>query len=717
MLNNYKNYGPYAEFVQNGSCTVKVEDITLMNWDNHFNGILNILRDGIETDFVHKAFITIDFGENKVIELSITDYFFNIIMWYLIIRTGEQIQPKHLFFNKSITRGTIKKYIDDFFIDVNRKSFTNIELNNIIDDTLMRFAYINEFAFYLANTINLEDDITLMNACPEYNAIIHADLSNIPIEDVKSIGMDLTNKAINYMKNSKQYIGYDHCLADSWRANEGINAKQYKEFAINIGSKPNGQGGVYPAIINKSFLSGGVDDFMAYFIESSTGRTAQIMSKTNVGDSGHFARLLGLNNTDVMLHHDPDYACDTKNLEMITLKNETLFKMYRNRYYRLHPHGMEYKLGPNDKHLIGQTIYVRSPMTCASASRGEGVCYKCYGDLAYANRDINIGKMAAEEISSKLTQILLSAKHLLETKVKKLEWSDRFFDIFEINGNMIKLLPDTNFKGFSLIIDPDSIELENEDDYRRSDYEDGSDDEFNSESYNEYVTEFEVEDPEGEIYTIHTKGMDKLYISMDLNEIIRKKGEPRNNKIAIPLGVNDYSDVPLFFIVIHNNELSKTMDELMDILDKNSVTQSMDRNQLLQAFIETIDKGGLNVSGVHCEVILSNQIRNVDDILEKPQWEFPNEPYEILTLNKALTNNPSIVVSLLYQRLSRLLYNPLTFRKDAPSFMDLFFMEKPQEYLNSAVITPGVKDTMRDENMINPIEYVTNNSSDDDFDL
>ena len=714
MLTNYKNYGPYEEFVQTGSYVVNVNDITLMNWDSYFDGILNILRDGIETDFVHNTFISVDFGENKVIELSITDYFFNVIMWYLIIRAGQKIEAKHLFFNKSITRGNIKAYIDEFFIDVNRKNFDNIELNNIIDDTLARFAYINEFAFYLANTINLEDDIKLMNACPEYNDIMHADLSNVAIEDVKSVGMELTNKAINFMKNSKQYIGYDHCLADSWRANEGINAKQYKEFAINIGSKPNGQGGVYPAIINKSFLSGGVDDYMSYFIESSTGRTAQIMSKTNVGDSGHFARLLGLNNTDVRLHHDPNHICNTKNFQVVTIKNETLFRMYRNRYYRLHPMGVEYKIGPNDKHLIGQTIYVRSPMTCASASRGEGVCYRCYGDLAYANRDINIGKMAAEEISSKLTQILLSAKHLLETKVKKLEWSEHFFDYCEINGNMIKLLPDTNFKGYYLIIDPDSIELENEDDYRRSDYEDGSDDEIVSESYNEYVTEFEIEDSEGYTYTINTRGMDKLYISMDLNEIIRKKGEPRNNKIAIPLGNNDYSDIALFFIVIHNNELSKTMDELMDILDKNSVTQSMDRNQLLQAFIETIDKGGLNVSGVHCEVILSNQIRSIDDILEKPQWEYENEPYEILTLNKALTNNPSVVVSLLYQRLSKLLYNPLTFRKHAPSFMDLFFMEKPQEYLNSAVITPGVKDTMRDENRISAISYVETSIDDDD---
>ena len=61
-------------------------------------------------------------------------------------------------------------------------------------------------------------------------------------------------------------------------------------------------GTVYPYIIDKSFKTGGVNDPLSYFIESSTARAAQIMSKTNVGDSGNFARLLGLNNTDTILN-------------------------------------------------------------------------------------------------------------------------------------------------------------------------------------------------------------------------------------------------------------------------------------------------------------------------------------------------------------------------------------------------------------------------------
>ena len=134
----------------------------------------------------------------------------------------------------------------------------------------------------------------------------------------------------------------------------------------------------------------------------------------------------------------------------------------------------------------------------------------------------------------------------------------------------------------------------------------------------------------------------------------------------------------------------------------------MDRHQILQSFIDTIIEGGLDVSAIHCEIILSNQIRNFDNILEKPQWEYPNEPYDILTLDHALTYNPSIVISLSYQKLSKALYNPLTFKKRGPSFMDLFFMEKPQNYLNSTDIKPAVPETDKEQNLINPVIFDEN---------
>ena len=716
QLTNFENYGPYRELVEKGETMVIVTNITKYNYNDHFYGILNILRDGIELREVQSMFITVVFKPGVSCRLTIMDYLFNLLMWHLLIRTKQRIKPKHIFFDDAITKKSIKNYIDGFLIDNMRKSVSNIELNNIIDDTLVKYKHVEEFAMYLANTINLEDTIKLMKACPEFNELMRYDYSNVPIEDVKNVGMEVTNRCIEIIKNSKQYLGYDHCLANSFRAGEAINPRQYKEFANNIGTKPDGRGGVFPTAINNSFITGGVSDVVDYMIESSSGRTAQILSKVNVGSSGHFARLLGLNNQDSFLHPDPNYVCDSVNFEEIEIKSKDHLQNMVNKYYRLYPNGMDHCITRFDYHLIGKKIYLRSPMTCASAARGDGVCYKCYGDLAFSNRDINIGKIAAELLSSKLTQRMLSAKHLLETVINKIIWNQEFFEFFELESNVVTILPDLNTKNMKLIIRPEAIQLESEDEDRSYDEEEGGI--AFMESYNEYITEFDVETEEGEIFTVTSENREKLYITNDLNDIIRKKAYPEDGDIIIPMSeLKDKEtgdSLPIFLIVIMNNDLSKSLDRLKEIIDKNSVTESMDRHQILQAFMDTIIEGNLSINIAHCEVILMNQLRAIDDILEKPQWEYPSETARVISLNKALTNNPSITNSLSYQRIAKALYNPLTFRKHKPSFMDLFFMEQPQEYMNSVDIKPAKKPTDVETNLIEPITFrkVTNDQED-----
>ena len=679
ILSHPENYGPYAilaETLHPMNIYMHVQSIR-EDWDTHYYSILNLMKDGIESDVVQKSFIKVHFDDNQEIDLAIVDYFINLILWNMLIKTNTAILPKHILFVDELKGDTIKKYIDKYLIDENRKLYSNKELNNVIDDTIYHFHDIDGFAFFLSNTVNLEDNVLLMNASKEFNDCMHADLRNVPIEDVKSVGMQYANKAMEIMKNSKKYLGYDHCLADAWRASEGINPKQFKEFTINIGTKPDGRGGIFPVPIYNSFINGGVANPIDYFIESSTGRTAQIIKYKNTGSSGHFARLLGLNNMDSYLHHDPNYDCCSTNFLKITINDEKTLKMLNNRYYRLDPHGVEYLLKSSDKHLIGKMIYLRSPITCASNARGQGICYKCYGDLAYTIYDsqihfgVNIGRIASELLSSGLTQMLLSAKHLLETFADKVTWNKEFDDFFEIEGNMIRLSDDIDTKDIKFILDPENIQLVNEEDDDLS-YDD---DEDGASIYNEYITSFELLCGAQPVPMYNDKDT-KLYISSELNTIIRKKGEPFDGKIMIDL--DDLKDITLFIISIENNELSQTLEHLQDLLNKNSTIKGMDIHQLSQAVIDTVITGGLKVSAVHLETILSNQVRDANEILERPKWFLTNPDYEILSLDKALRCNPSVTISMSYQKVGKLLYNPLTYKKKGTSFMDLFFMEKPQ---------------------------------------
>ena len=429
-------------------------------------------------------------------------------------------------------------------------------------------------------------------------------------------------------------------------------------------------------------MNGGLETPEELAIESSVGRVAQILQKTNVGESGSFARLLELNNQDTILHRDPNYICDTCNFQEVIIDSETILKMYDLRYYRENPNGVDKLLEVkkvNKEDFLGKKFYFRSPMTCASAARGHGICYKCYGDLAYVNKEINIGQIAAEGLSSIYTQILLSAKHLLESLVIKMEWSEGFFDYFKVEGNTIGLIPNKVYKGTKLIINEDIKTQE----------------ELDNIEYNYYIDNFIIKKPTGETIEIHTKEADNLYLAPEFYDYIMQlypENKVNDDTYYAELDMVQLMDFALlFFIEIKNNELSATMDKIEKLINNKSVIAGYDRNTILREFINTNIKGKITLNAVHFEVLLMNQLRDLDDSLEKPDWTLKNAPYQILTLDKALANNPSITVRLEYSKVSKTLINPTNDKLYKPSMSDVYFFENPQQYLSEEFISDEYK--------------------------
>lgn len=687
-LVNFNNYGRFVDLVQSGSITLYTKDLTNDNIDDAFFNLLNILRDGIEDPFVQNMKVNVVFTDGETVTLYIFDLFFNLIMWKLPLSVGEPLTSEFLFFDEAITRKNIKKYIDTKFLAKYKTTIENIKLNQIIDDTLYKFKFIDDFSFYLFNTVNNEDTIKLMNENPMFYECLHTDMSNVPLDRTKDVGMEIANESI------KQILNSDHCLADSFRAGEGINPKQYKEVLINVGSKPDGNGGVFSNVINSSLSNGGLRTLSDNFIDASVARLAEILKKENVGDSGHFSRILGLNNQSTRLHPNPDFICNTKSLQKVFIGTPKILDKFKHRWYRLSMDGPEYNMSPdptvNEKHLIGKYIYVRSPMGCASHSHGKGICYRCYGNLAYTNADINCGKMSSELLSSDLTQKLLSAKHLLEAKVISLKWIGDFDKYFDLSFNILLLKEDIgDLKGYKLIIK--DINKENEND---------------NFDYNDYVTSFEIEDQDGERHSIYTERHDNIYISTELNDIISRMDDT-DDGYSIPL--DQLENMNIFLMKISNDDISKTLEDLDHMINRLMDVNEQDKDSWLQNIISIVIEGGINIDSIHLEVILSNQIRSVDDITDTPYWQFESEPYRLLTLSQALTYNPNICTSLVYDSLPKALYNPLSFEKTKSSEIDMFFMEQPQEEMTIKIEDSDIKPEKEEKvQLMKPVNRVKN---------
>lgn len=684
-----ENYYIYKDIISKGVMHIDPKTITIENYYDHFNGITNILRDGIEIEKIQnsKVFVLI---EGEEIPFTLTEYWINLMFWTIAIYTETPITKNHIFDTRAITKSYIKSYFDKI-IKLIGNTVDFITLNNLIDEAIYKIKYVNDFAMYLSNSLNFKDTIDLMNQHQEFNDAMHVDLSNVPIEDVIKVGMDYTNIQVKYITES------DHCLKDSFISGEAINKKQYREVATSVGTKPDGRGSVYPYIINNSFMNGGVNTPESLFIDSSVGRIAQILQKMNVGISGSFARLLETNNLDTFFNPDENYSCNTKNYITITIKDATWLKLYDKRFYKFKENGPEYLLNfDTDKELIGQTLLFRSPITCESYANGTGICRKCYGNLYYTNKDINPGKIAAEILSSIYTQMLLSAKHLLESSVVEMKWCSHMSDIFNVELNMMFLREDINAKKIAIIIDPSTIDS------------DDSDTDEASLEYNEYVNKFEVMMPTGETVEIYTSDSDNIYITQDLNQLLNSKHAVELPDGKISIQGSCLENVPLFSVEIENKELQRTLERSKQIINKSSVTESYTKDGIVTDFINANLDGKIMLQAVHMETIIANQIRDPEDYTTMPNWGIKDVPYKLLGLNSALTNSPSITTTLEFQRIANTLVSPLSTKKRKASVFDLFFMEKPQDFIvNQDFISDKVQES-KDEKMINGIEFVDN---------
>ena len=685
-MNNFKNYFVYADAVQNKTnFSIYVPDITIENINEHIDAIYAILKDGIETNYVHNLLVNVSWGGDINCDLFIIDYWFNLFMWKMILNDGEIVRPKHIFWTPDLRRKNISNFINKYVLTrENKIRLGNAYLNNNIYDATWLFSYTETFAYYLANTINNEDFIDMMNNSQEFYDYTHFDFSKYSISDAKAIGVKLTDRIIELIKNSKDIIGYNHGLEASFRANEAISDRQFQEVLIGLITKPTIDGNIFPYIIGKSFINGGVNDLVSYYIESTGARKAQDLSKNSMGDSGAFARLLNLNNSDTTLNKNMNYECMPRHFIRFEIKSDKHLSMIKNRYYRFTPRGMEYLIDTNDKSLIGKVVYLRSPCTCNSFSSGFGICKKCYGDLYYTNIDINVGTIASEIPSSQMSQRLLSSKHLLEPKPQDIKWNPEFNEFFDMDTDTVTLADiaeEFNLKKYYLVIDPEDIVLVNEeqDTIATEDIKEDS-----IETYNEYVTHFGIRTPSGDVIDFKTQNQDSLYITTSLNVMIRKKANPFGGLVNIALA--NIQDIPLFYIQIANDELTKSMKDIKNAINKKSVIDKFDKDSAVQTLVDLVIAGNLNVDAIHLEVIVANQIRSAQDILKKPDWSAANPQYKILTLDQSLINNPSVIVSLLFGDLRRTLYNPLTYAKHEPSFFDLFFCEQPQIYMNGDLI-------------------------------
>ena len=423
-----------------------------------------------------------------------------------------------------------------------------------------------------------------------------------------------------------------------------VKPKQMEELYINFSQIPDGKD-IMPIIMNGNGFKAGYHDLEVFYGGAVAAKVPDLMNDKWMGDAGYFGRNL------MMLTYgtisQTVYDCGSRNLLPITI-DETALRMMQGRYYQRTKHdGILRVFHKKDRHLLGKTLWFRSPCTC---NLNEDCCHVCYGTVA-----LQVGKLpggfiyTTELMTSRVAQNILSAKHLLKTDAEKIDFSSNFEKWFTLNSSAVYPKDEKKF-----------------DIYIREDYD---------ENMSEYLTFYcgkEMEEVTIQHYadiaitdSVLSKAKkveidDVLYYKITSHKVIEYSGELCNiTPINVSI-ISQYMKIMKFFNT-HASKMERVEDAvvvLMKLLD-----------------------GLIPLFSVHGEIIISHLLRAVDNKVKRPNWLNVDEPYQILPLKTALGSSESAATALSFERAgSQLLSSIFDLRNEinrvgARSFSDYLFGE------------------------------------------
>jgi hypothetical protein len=510
------------------------------------------------------------------------------------------------------------------------------DVKSAIKDIISELAILSgDMNVTFGNTVSIKSLIDLGKNVGRFRELLHYRLPKdeaFEFNEIEGIIKKNLDEIMNILQDT------DNMLKYYIQSGAGVNAKQYGQVLSLIGSKPDLFGNIIPYPINTSFLRGlTVRDF---YINALGARKALITNHQQVRNSGYLTRKISMLLMDTKLTNIDDCGSHENNYMKIDIANKNTLKRFSKRFYL--EDGKLLEVDVNDESLIGKTLVMPSPISCAS---NEGICKKCYGKLFEINKDLNIGMIAVLILTDPLTQRLLSAKHLLETRSTKVEWGEKFEEYFIVNRNLVSPKSYTD----TIII--------KEDDYIEDD-----------ESEDEQVFRTFTIKSGSKFFTVSSPL--KLFLVKSLASKIDEFYNVEETQYEIPLNNLDEGDNFAHFIA-ENNELSKPLREIKDLIETNKYIKEHTVNEAINYFIYLLNESGINIQSVHAELILREMMKLMDT--NREQFKEDKMPlYEMLRITDANLKGESLSRALLFEQIKKQLttLDYGTFTKTKSSILD-----------------------------------------------
>ena len=638
------------------------------NPDKYFNDLyffIYLMDNDILDEICRENYISFVFPRDKtekIYHLSTIHFVFNMITWLPFFILGIKITKDKVFMPKHFTNKSYIDYLNNKIIEPYKHLTTHNEMSKMLAKMYDLFQRISDlYGLKLGISFSMYDIIEKWDN-PELYEISHKGVpSHYQIAEMESF----------FTSQAKRFIEIHESMDDDpndsiktmLRAGQ-LNIKQLREFVVSIGTKPDLQGDTYSHIPSPgaNLVAKGLRNPEDYTIECAGNRKTAMLA-LNIDDGGYMARVFGKSCCDVKLCEDPDYDCGSENYYVCTIHDKKDLKNMRGRYYLVEETNTLRQLTDTDYDMIGKTLKFRSPVTCAGGEKG--ICAVCYGYLYNQNVGINIGINSSLRLTESNYQLLMSAKHILDTKTTVVMFNSEFYDFFVLETDRVILRNDIeDIENYEIWININCIYKDKED--------------IEDMSHNEYIKEFIIYDKQNGVkIEIADESNCELYLANQIFDILKYKRRTRDYSFKgwMKFPLSDFtSDRDMFFLRLKNDELTRSLKELKLLIEKGADIGISDVSQLIDKLKYLMASGGISTETIHIEVLCRNLVRDKHNKISLPDWSKPDPEYMITSIHNSIFWSNSVINSLTFEKIKIQLRDPLTYMKTGTSFFDPFFI-------------------------------------------
>ena len=434
--------------------------------------VRDLLKIPKEDIFNVKSYVDVRFEDGVVVnynhkEIVTLRHLLPAFETYTIIPIDSRYDMKRYYKTiKNPVKGEVSHYADNTF-----RKWYSVLFNDVDKYYVEQGLAGREIFVQLGKVIwDINSDI--------YNSIICTKLEYSDTIDVESFIQIQTNpKILTAMENAivtkteaainDVYKAIDEIISTESSLENNSVAKGYllgslkagsvKQILGPIGKISEVDSTIYNIPITSSYLLG-VNDAYEAMLETRRAAIANIESTETIRDSEYFARELQLATMFIESIADGDCG-STDYLEWYIDENEpkSFYSILGKYYLDPETNQLNYvKIEDVDK-LKGKVIQLRSGIYCKHPNK-KVICSKCFGKLANnINIHSNIGHYASVELTERISQGVLSTKHLISSansvkidiKTKTKGWLYTIYDLKDTEKGVIEAVADDSKKIYS----------------------------------------------------------------------------------------------------------------------------------------------------------------------------------------------------------------------------------------------------------------------------